>query len=363
MRILEIIEGLDSGGAQRFVVDLCNELAVKNEVALGNFIDRPNCNFYEGDLISKVKRLNYKLTPGILLRFRQVAATIKMILRFKPQFVHLHDTAFVPGIIPSLIFPNIKFFYTVHNIANKDAGGGIGSKLRKIFLKRSIIPITISNYCAKTFVDYYGYPSVAVIDNGCRALSHTPDYDSVRTEIEGYKISRNTKIFLNIARFYEQKNHELLIGSFNSLIREGYDLVLLIIGSSPDDNRRIYLESLVEDKRRIIFLGAKHNVQDYLMSSEYFCLSSSWEGLPITILEAGLCGCYSVSTPVGGVPDVLQDDSVGILSRDLSITSYKDAILRALRMNPDRTLIRKYYLSKYTMTECAKKYIQVFERD
>ncbi len=365
MRILEIIERLDPGGAQRFVVDLCNEFTTKNDVVLGTFINRSNCNictnFFELDLSPKVNRDNYKLKPAKLLRFRQIAAAIKMILKFKPQIVHLHGTAFTPCIIPSLIFHNIKFFYTVHNIADKDAGNGIGAKLRKFFLKRSIKPITLSNYCNESFVEYYGYNSAAVIENGCRPMTPTPNFDSVKAEVEGYKTGPDTKIFLNIARFHEQKNHELLIGSFNSLIKDGYDILLLIIGSYPDNNKRLYLESLVEDKSRIIFLGAKHNVNDYLLSSEYFCLSSSWEGLPISILEAGLCGCYSISTPVGGVPDVIQDDSVGLLSRDLSITSFKEALIKALRKKPDRAVIKKYFSSRYTINECAEKYIQVFE--
>lgn len=363
MRILEVIEGLGPGGAQRFVVDLSNELTLTNDVAIGTFVERKGSDFYVQDLSPKVKRLNFNFRPNFLLKIRQMISVFKMIAKFKPDVLHVHDRAFVPCIIPSLLYPGIRFYYTVHNVANKDAGEGIGSRLRKYFLKRTIKPIAISKYCEGTFGKFYGYKPFSVIENGCRPLSKTNEYDKVEKEIRLLKKTQNTKVFLNIARFFEQKNHELLINTFNSIIEEGHDVLLLIIGSSPDRKRKEYLESLVSDRTRIIFLGTKHNVQDYLFATEYFCLSSSWEGLPITILEAGLCGSYTISTPVGGVRDVIDNDTIGILSADLSLNSYKDAVRKALEYTPNFDDIRNYFTRKYTMKICAQKYINAFNKD
>lgn len=362
MRILEVIEGLDSGGAERFVVDLSNELSKGNDVALGTLVEREGSDFYGNELSSNVYRFHHRLKKGRFLRIKQIISAFKIIRKFKPQIVHVHDRAFIPCILPSLVYPKIDFFYTVHNVANKDAGVGIGSKLRKFFLKRTIKPIAISNYCAITFKDYYGYEPYSIIENGCRPLCKTSEYEDVKAEVNLYKSNSQTKVFLNIARFFEQKNHELLIHSFNSLIEEGYDILLLIIGSSPDPQKRIYLESLVKDTTRIKFLGSKHNVQDYLFATDYFCLSSSWEGLPITILEAGLCGSFSISTPVGGVPDVINDINIGILSLDLSLNSYKEAIINAIKQTPNRIRIQKFYEDRYTMANCAIRYVETFQR-
>lgn len=363
MRILEIIEGLDAGGAQRFVVDLSNELSLKNEVALGTFIDRPNCNFYAKDIQANVIRLDYKLKSSRFLRIKQMVAVFRMIRKFKPQIVHLHDRAFIPCILPSLILHKINFYYTVHNIANKDAGNGYGSILRKIFLRRTISPVVISKYCGQTFKDYYGYSPSCLIENGCRQLHMSQEFNKAKEEINHYKKDDNCKVFINIARFHEQKNHELLIKSFNAVINEGHNIILLIVGSSPDPNRKTYLESLVTDKERIIFLGTKHNVQDYLSLSDYFCISSSWEGLPITILEAGLCGCYTISTPVGGVPDIIKSTEIGMLSRDLSVEAFRYAILEAMSIIPDKEKIKKYFEGRYTMAKCASRYLKAFSED
>lgn len=361
MKILEVIEGLDPGGAQRFVVDLSNALSLNNEVAIGTLVEREGSDFYSNEISNTILKLDFKHKSNKFLRFKQILSVFKMIKKFKPDILHLHDRAFIPCILPSMLYPRIKFYYTVHNVADKDAGTGFGSKLRKLFLKKTIRPIVISQYCKHTFKDYYGYNPFSIIENGCRSLSPTSDYHKVKNEIESLKITKNTKVFINIARFFEQKNHELLIRSFNSLIKDGYDILLLIIGSSNDNNRKKYLESLIYDSTRIRFLGTKHNIQDYLLATEYFCLSSSWEGLPITILEAGLCGSYTISTPVGGVPDVIDNHIIGTLSTDLSISSYREAVKRALLITPKQDTIRKYYENRYTMNICAQKYIDAFK--
>ena len=50
MRIVEIIPQLSSGGAERFVVDLCNELSKRHEVSLIVFYDIIEHGFYVNEL-------------------------------------------------------------------------------------------------------------------------------------------------------------------------------------------------------------------------------------------------------------------------------------------------------------------------
>ena len=362
MKILEIIEGLGPGGAQRFVVDLSNELSKGNNVSLLSFIKKNRSDFYEPELSKNVKHLKYKYALTGINTIKIALRICRDIKRIKPDIVHLHSRAFAYCIVASLLFPRIKFYYTVHNVADKDAGNGMGAKLRKFFLKRTIRPVTISNYCEQTFKKFYKYDSKGVIENGCRELSPTPQSEHVTKEIERLKPTPRTKVYCCIARFMVQKNHELLIESFNKVIDDGEDVLLLLIGddTSQHAERANSLKKSVKNPERIIFLGAKHNVVDYLYNSDYFVLSSSWEGLPITILEAGLSGCYTVSTPVGGVPDVIDSESIGLLSDDLSFDSFVKVIRKSLTMTYSRDAIKKYFESKYTMAKCANKYIELF---
>jgi glycosyltransferase involved in cell wall biosynthesis len=63
---------------------------------------------------------------------------------------------------------------------------------------------------------------------------------------------------------------------------------------------------------RVLFLGQRLDVPDLLAASDIFVLSSDWEGLPITILEAMASGLPCVATAVGGVPEALTDGVSGV---------------------------------------------------
>lgn len=113
---------------------------------------------------------------------------------------------------------------------------------------------------------------------------------------------------------------------------------------------------------RVHFLGTKENVPDYLFASDAFCLSSLWEGAPISLLEAGFAGCYPLCTPVGGCKDTIINNEWGMLSKDLSVDSYTEMLQEYMEQQfYDRNRISNLYKGKYLMKECATKYQNLFK--
>ena len=81
MKIIEIIYNLSSGGAERFAVDLSNQLSEANDVSL--FTLKDDCDirnvFYKSELSSKVKYRNLKSNQDILLKvYLNYTALLKM---------------------------------------------------------------------------------------------------------------------------------------------------------------------------------------------------------------------------------------------------------------------------------------------
>ena len=164
-----------------------------------------------------------------------------------------------------------------------------------------------------------------------------------------------------IARFNPVKNQNLLIDAFNQLIEEGYNIDLVIIGNGFDTDGGMMLQS--KANKRAHFIGTRKNVADYMLNTDIFCLSSDYEGMPITLLEASLAGVPAVSTPVCGAVDLIQDGINGFLSRSHSLEDYKAAVIKAIE-NFDgikANAMKMKDSSPYTIVECAKKYLDYFK--
>ena len=368
MKILELNKSLYPGGAERFIVDLSNELSKieGNEICVCTYMDEriPRNKFYLSQLCGNVKVKNLPCDGRLFTKIKLIFSIYRLIKTMRPDVVHCHLSSFNFVILPALL--NHKPFYvnTLHNLADKNIKPGIDKFIKKIMYRGLIKPITISPLCYNSFTSYMGFNTSVMIENGCREIKKTSKFYDVIKEVNSYKYTSKTKVFINVARVHPQKNHLLLVESFNNLIDNGGDAILLIIGSLDIDIELTKKIMKCNRTNRIHFLGTKENISDYLFASDAFCLSSSWEGAPISLLEAGFAGCYPLCTPVGGCKDIIINNEWGMLSNNMSVESFTK-MLQNYMIQPyhERNYISTLYKSKYLMTECAKKYQALFRHE
>jgi glycosyltransferase involved in cell wall biosynthesis len=366
MRIIQLIFSLSSGGAERFVVDLSNELTRHgHEVHLVVFRNELKSNhdahFYRTILDEKVNYHNLKIKEGF--RFSAFTKTISKIKEIKPDIVHCHLNI-ISFILPLVLFDKkTKFYQTLHNVADKTIDVSFEKPINRYFYRTNkIIPIAISEICNNTYRKFYRLNNAYTIVNGRSVVTATSDLDLVKQEVKSYMVTPNTPVFIHVARFYEAKNQQLLVDTFNKVAGEGTDFILLVIGSGFDKPEGKKLQERACNK--IIFLGEKRNVNDYLLCSDAFCLSSYYEGLPISLLEALSAGCVPVCTPVGGIPDVVTEGVTGYLSEEVSLESYYKAIKRYID-NPgsiNKQFLQDYYINNYSIEKTADEHIELYIR-
>jgi len=360
MKILQIVYSLGSGGAERLLVDLCNELSKENEIYLCTILTEeiPENIFYKSELFPKIKYINLGCKKG--LNIKSFVSIFRIIKNISPDIIHGHLNVLFYMYLPSLLFRKKRFVHTIHSLSEKYVFNSIHKHINRFFYKFFIIPITISNECQKSFENLYGLSNSIMIKNGRTMPIKTSEFEQVEKEVNSYKKHNDDFVFIHVARYAEAKNQELLIESFNALILKDIHLILVIIGHGFEESGGLELKN--KSQNGIIFLGKRKNVADYLYASDFFCLTSQWEGLPISLLEALACGIMPICTPVGGIPELIKNDNFGVLSADLQIVSYIKAIEKAILINPvfDRSFITQYFKKNYSMEQCAFDYFKVY---
>lgn len=364
MKIIHVLFNLSSGGAERFVVDLSNSMSEANNhsvsiVTIKNDTTK-GASFYRSEICNKVKYYNLNRNK---FSISTIIVIYKFIKKESPDIVHLHVGNLIFWfILPIILLRKVKYIQTIHSQAQKECGSTFRRLIRKFIYKSHLVSvITISKSNDKSFCDTYNVQSSACIYNGRK---NTPliEYESVKKEIERYKEKKDSLVFCHIARFNVAKNQQMLIETFNELIEEKYNITLLVIGDHFDTEEGLIIKKLANNK--IHFLGTRTNITDYLRASDFFCLSSLYEGMPITLIEAFSTGCIPISTPVSGCIDIIRNGENGFLSPDFSKDSYKKTIKIAIKNkdNINREKLIQYYNTNLSINICRDKYFNLYKK-
>lgn len=356
MKIVQIIPQLASGGAERFVVDLSNELSLRHDIILvvSNSLSGQNA-FYWPEVSERVKV--YSLDKKLGFDLAYLYRLYKTIRQVRPDVVHTHIAAFAHFALLKWLFPKVRFVHTVHSDAQYESGGRIKSFLKKMFFRNGWCKaVTISKKSDKSFSDYYGVDMArSLIYNGC-FLNITPSAQELIPRIEGrYNL-------VSIGHISKVKNHMLLCSAVAELVNKGAPIELYMFGRFIDEDIVNGIKAL--NNPHIHILGEKTSPRQYLRNADVFCMSSVREGMPISLIEALSCGLIPICTAVGGISDMIEDNKTGFLSNDFSVETYVHAIERCLSL-PDNEFAEmkcrcQELAAQYSIEECAKKYEDLF---
>ena len=257
------------GGVEKIVVDSLNEISKYYECAL----IVPNGCRYKDKISSNVKIIEYKsydkrYNPFLFL---EVLNEIKNY-----DIVHTHGAnATQITYLLNKISPFIHIA-TKHNTRK----GKIFNKIKNV--------ISVSVEVAKTITH-----SSKVLYFGIQKSENLE--------------TRKNDIFtiLAIGRLDAIKGFDNLIEQISKL---DFDFHLNIIG---EGSHKVKLGKLIEDnnlKNKVSLLGFQNNIPEYLANSHLQVISSLTEGLPLTLLEGIMNSSVIISTPVGGIVEVLDKD-------------------------------------------------------
>ena len=360
MKILHIHPSMGGGGIEAMICALVNEMSKSNDVTLCTIYSPKKNDVFEQKLSASVHRISLgKNKEGFSVK--EIFKIYNVIRNGNYDVVHIHGFFYYYALAVYLLHKRVKFVYTIHSDAYRESAIWDRRFMllkKQAFNRRYVHPITISKESKRSFAMFYGLDST-LIYNGISEYV----YDTNVDRLKDYRFTEKTRIFLHPGRITEAKNQVVLVKSFNRLIKDGYDVVLLIAGQKQNMQIWTEIEPYLND--RIIYLGERNDVRNLLSEADAFCLPSIWEGMPVTLLEALSVGCIPICSPVGGIPEVINNGENGFLSSDSSEEAYYKALksfvfctdieIKDMKQNCLKTF------DNFRISEVAKKYIEVYK--
>jgi colanic acid/amylovoran biosynthesis glycosyltransferase len=164
-----------------------------------------------------------------------------------------------------------------------------------------------------------------------------------------------------------RKGFEYALMALKSLLDQGLDVCLDIVGEGPELDRIEYTARDLNILERVNLIGILNpdQVRDALWQADLFLLASLSEGIANVVIEAMSCGLPVVSTDCGGMQEAITDGVEGFLvpARDAVATS--DALARLVKDSDLRASMgmagRKRVLQSFTYELQSKKFSELYQ--
>ncbi|MEZ7892470.1 MAG: glycosyltransferase [Candidatus Wallbacteria bacterium] len=148
-------------------------------------------------------------------------------------------------------------------------------------------------------------------------------------------LSENDIAIVKVARLEEQKDHHTLLKAARSLLSQiesggdfaaGKTLKFVLVGDGRMENELKSEAVKLGIDKNVIFLGRRMDIKEILHASDIFLMTSIYEGIPNSILEAQACGLPVIATDVGGVSEIIENNYNGFLCKPSEVQDIADKV-------------------------------------
>jgi len=344
-KILFIVEAM-GGGVFTYIVDLANELANQFDMNIA-YATRPQTpenykEYFDSRIhLIEVKNFTRSVNPGKDIKaFGEIKKIAKEI---QPDIIHLHSSK--AGALGRFAFSgkDTPLYYTPHGYSflMQDQGGA----------KRAIYKI-VETVCAKrnctTISCSFGeHHETLKLTKRATYVNNGINTEELEKLLSTVKAKAHPFTVFTLGRICYQKNPQL----FNSIALAMPDVNFLWIG---DGEMR---ETLTAPNITITGWADRKAALEISANADVFLLTSLWEGLPISLLEAMYMRKLCVVNDVIGNHDVIHSGANGFVCRTV------DEFVEAIRAKETGKLINTAYSdieTQYNTKTMAEKYAAIY---
>jgi glycosyltransferase involved in cell wall biosynthesis len=363
LRILQVIDGLNVGGAEVLLVDLVRSLR-----EAGHHVQVAYST--PGPMAPRLAEMGVPLTR--LPRLARVDPFLlfglaRLMRREKPDIVHTH-------LFKSDLHGRLAARWTgvpaVISTAHNNDSWAKRAPLGWLYGRTSRLAdriIAVSDEVREYQIKYTFLPpeKIVTIDNGVdlrRFVGKESAGRAVRTELG---IASDVPLIGIIGRLTPQKDHATFLQAAAQIRATLPAARFLVVGDGPLREELVAQARSLGLEQTVNFCGLRSDIPAVLAALDVLVFSSRWEGLPVTLLEGMAAARPIVSTAVGGVPGVVADGEFALLVPLGDPSALADATLRVLC---DPALARKLGAAalervreKYSLESMLKQTLALYE--
>lgn len=320
MRIAQIIDSLEIGGAEKMAVNYANALSKKIEFS-GLIATRA-----EGNLKNQ---LNKEVSYLFLNRKKiiDIAAILKVRTYCKENkidYLQAHSSSYLIAVLVKISFPTIKLIWHDHNGLSEFLGKRktYAVKFASIFFN-GVIAV---NYQLKNWAERYLF---------CEKVTYLSNFTKFHENItqETNLKGKTGKRILCLANLRHQKNHFFLLEVAEKLKEIKTDWTFHLVGKDFKDDYSAQIKRLLKSKKleeTVFIYGSKNDVTYIINQSDIAILTSQSEGLPVAMIEYGLMKKPVISTMVGEIPLIIEDGVNGFLVEVQDTDGFLEKVIKLI---------------------------------
>lgn len=356
MRVLQIINSLEIGGAEKLILDLVPQLQCE-----GLVVDVLLLNGVETPFLKQLKETFHGNIFVLGSSNYNPLCTFKImgyLKKYDLVHVHLFPSQYFVAAAKMLSFSKVPLIITEHNTENKRIHNKWFKYLEKFIYSLYSKVICITEDVKDSLIKHYrlGPNKLVVINNGIdiRQIEKEKSYSKQQFGYEDDDI-----LLIMVAGFRTQKDQDSVIKVIAEL-PENFKLILV-----GDGERRIALEKLIKDLKvgtRVNMMGIRNDVPSLIKMCDVAVLSSHWEGFGLAAAEAMACGVPVVASNVPGLANVVGNG--GLLFQRGDVIDLKEKICSLLNLEISDEIIRRGLIKarNYDLEKMCKSTIELYKK-
>ncbi|MGI0107065.1 glycosyltransferase [Salinimicrobium sp. WS361] len=250
--------------------------------------------------------LDAKDNIRLLLQYRRIISYCK---EHKIDLIHCHLpwAGFVGRVVHKKT--RIPMLYTEHNM--QERYHITTRNINKLSFNSQSLALGVSQDVTNSIKKNIN-PKIPVhtLLNGVNTISfQRSEHSKIRSELG---IPQNAVVIGNVAVFRFQKRLVEWLQVINNLREKNSNVFGIVVGAGPleEEIKREWKD--LELENIVFFPGLKTDVKPYFEIMDIFMMTSSFEGLPIALLEAMSMECAVVATDAGGIKEVIRNEKDGL---------------------------------------------------